>query len=282
MLTSCYKASMGITNTDFAYLRRLVREHAAVVLDEDKQYLADLHLEPVAIASGFDSIASLVAHLRTHPFSSLHHKAIDALVTKETLFFRDIYPFEALQKHILPQLIEQQQTERNLNIWCAACSSGQEPYSIAMLMREHFPLLANWNVQLIASDYSRHILARARQGRYSQLEVKRGLPPNLRQKYFYPEGNEWQIKDEIRSLVDFRQLNLIEPWPSLPQMDIIFLRNVLIYFDTPTKKAILNKLKQVLKPDGYLFLGGGETTINLDDGCDRIQLGKCICHRLRS
>lgn len=235
--------AMDVSSMDFAYLRKLVRDHSAVALDSDKEYLAELHLASLAETAGFDSIASLVAYLRTEPFDELHGKTIEALVTNETSFFRDIHPFEALKNFVLPQFLKQRTVEgrtkfepqASLNIWCAACSTGQEPYSIAMLIREHFPLLANGSVRLIASDFSHKVLARARQGRYNQLEVKRGLSGTLREKYFIKQGNDWQIKPEIRQMVEFHNINLIQSWPPLPQMDIIFLRNVLIYFEETTK-----------------------------------------------
>jgi chemotaxis protein methyltransferase CheR len=271
---------MKISSLDFGYLRHLVRQHSAVVLNADKEYLAELHLGKLAVSTGFDSIASLVGHLRIQPFGDLHFRAIESLVTTETSFFRDVYPFEALKNFVLPELIERRKNERSLNIWCAACSSGQEPYSIAMLLREHFPMLLNWNLRLIASDFSGQILTRAHQGRYTQLEISRGLPETLRHKYFQQQDKQWQIAPNIRQMVEFQQINLIDSWSSLPAMDIIFLRNVLIYFDTETKKTILAKVQKLLKPDGYLFLGGGETTLNLNDAFKRVQIEKIVCHRL--
>jgi chemotaxis protein methyltransferase CheR len=280
MFNVCNKQTINMSSLDFGYLRKLVRQHSAVVLNADKEYLAELHLGKLAQSAGFDSIALLVAHLRTQPFNDLHFQAIESLVTTETSFFRDIYPFEALKNALLPELIERRKKERSLNIWCAACSSGQEPYSIAMLVREYFPMILNWNLRIIASDFSSQILARARQGRYKQLEIRRGLPKALRDKYFQQQDNQWQIAPNIRQMVEFQQINLIDSLSSLPAMDIVFLRNVLIYFDTETKKSILAKIRSLLKPDGYLFLGGGETTFNLDDAFKRVQIGKSVCHRL--
>ncbi|GET40439.1 MCP methyltransferase, CheR-type [Microseira wollei NIES-4236] len=202
-------------------------------------------------------------------------------MTNETFLFRDEHPFQALKIHILPELLKQRQIEGNLNIWCAACSRGQEPYSIAMLMREHFSNLSSWNVQIIASDISTAMLEKARAGRYGQHEINRGLPATLLQKYFQPFGNEWQLKEEIRRIVEFRQINLTSTFPPLSPMDIIFMRNVLIYFDIETKRCILSRVRRVLKPDGYLFLGGGETTINLDDAFEPVQFGKAVCYKLR-
>jgi chemotaxis protein methyltransferase CheR len=274
------KQTMVVSTNDFDYLRRLVYHHSAVVLYADKTYLAELHLQPIAESAGFASIADLVTYLRNQPFSSLHVQTIEALVTNETSFFRDFYPFEALKQFVLPELIKKRAIERSLNIWCAACSNGQEPYSIAMLIREHFPMLANWSIRLIASDFSSKVLARARKGRYNQLEIKRGLPPTLRDQYFQKLDNEWQIQKQIHQMVEFRQMNIVQSWSSLPQIDVIFLRNVLIYFDIATKKALLKKVRQQLRLDGYLFLGSGETTINLDESFERVQFDKAICYRL--
>lgn len=276
------KQTKSISRFDFDYLRQLVQQHSAVVLDGDKTYLAELYLQPIAESAGFATITELIVYLRHQPLGELHIQAIEALVTNETSFFRDNYPFEALRQFVLPELIKKRRIERSLNIWCAACSNGQEPYSIAMLIREYYPILNNWSVQIIASDFSSKVLTRARQGRYNQLEIKRGLPKNLREKYFEQQQSEWQIKDEIQQMVDFRQINLIHSWSFLPNLDIVFLRNVLIYFDIPTKKALLKKAQQQLRPDGYLFLGSGETTLNLDESFERVQFNKSICYRLHN
>lgn len=272
------KQTMGISSFDFNYLRQLIHAHSAVVLDGDKAYLAELHLQPVAASAGFPNITSLITHLRQEPFGDLHVQTIEALVTNETSFFRDTAAFETLKKFVLPELIQNRKIERSLNIWCAACSHGQEPYSIAMLLRENFSL-ADWSIKIIASDFSGKVLARARQGRYNQLEMRRGLPKYLQAKYFYPVDNKWQIHNDIRQMIEFRQINLIHSWSYLPNIDIIFLRNVLIYFDIPTKKALLEKAKQQLRPDGYLFLGSGETTFNLNESFERVQFEKSICYK---
>jgi chemotaxis protein methyltransferase CheR len=276
------KQTKSVSANDFEYLRQLVYEHSAVVLSADKIYLAELHLQPIAESAGFAFIAELVKYLRTQPFGNLHIQTIEALVTNETSFFRDHHPFEALKQYVLPELIKKRAIERSLNIWCAACSHGQEPYSIAMLIREHFPLLINWSIRLIASDFSTKVLTRAEKGHYNQLEINRGLPKNLRDKYFHRLDSHWQIKDEIRQMAEFRQINLMESWSSLPEIDVIFLRNVLIYYDIATKKALLIKVKQQLKTDGYLFLGSAETTINLDGSFKQVSLNKGICYQLHN
>ncbi|MBW4561030.1 MAG: protein-glutamate O-methyltransferase CheR [Mojavia pulchra JT2-VF2] len=276
------KQTMGVNTIDFKYLRQLVYEHSAVVLHGDKTYLAELYLQPIAESAGFASISELVKHLRIQPFSSLHVQTIEALVTNETSFFRDTQPFEVLKQFLLPELVKTRSVERSLNIWCAACSNGQEPYSIAMLIRENFPMLANWSVKLIASDFSSKVLERAREGRYNQLEIRRGLPNTLRDKYFQKLDSDWQINNQIRQMVEFRQINLLQSWSSLPEFDVIFLRNVLIYFDIATKKSLLKKVRQQLRPDGYLFLGSGETTINLDESFERVSFNKATCYRLHN
>jgi chemotaxis protein methyltransferase CheR len=236
----------------------------------------------VARGEGCASLQDLVARLRTQPTNGLHQKVIEAMTTNETSFFRDFHPFEALRKTIVPELMAKREKERKLNFWCAASSSGQEPYTVAMVLREHFPSLANWTVRFLATDLSMEMVERARVGRYSQLEVNRGVPAPLLVKYFQRLGVEWQVKDELREMIDFRQLNLVDSWPSMSEFDLVFIRNVLIYFDVPTKRAILAKVRRLLRPDGYLFLGAAETTLNIDEGFERIQFEKAGCYRLRT
>lgn len=266
---------------DFDYLRILVREQTGVVLEAHKDYLAELHLDKLASQSGFESIAAFTEHLKTIPFNGLHIQAIEALLINETSFFRDSYPFETLRTVVLPSLIQSRATERAITIWSAGCSTGQEPYSIAILIRESFPELLSWTIRLIASDFSRQSINRAEQGLYSNLEMGRGLIPSLRDRYFYRLRDSWQIKDEIRQMVEFRQLNLIHSWHSLPQMDIVLLRNVLIYFNSETKQSILYKVRHHLKQDGYLFLGSGETTSYLDPSFEPVHGKASLFHRLR-
>ncbi len=267
---------------DFEYLRGLVREQSAVVLEPHKDYLATLHLSKLAAQLEFESIAVLIEHLKNTPFSDLHLRVIEALVNNETSFFRDRYPFTTLQADVLPALINSRSKEQSISIWCAACSTGQEPYSIAILIRENFPELLKWNIRLIASDFSEKALDRAIRGQYTNLEVNRGLSPTLRDRYFRPAGGTWQIVDEIQQMVEFRQLNLIHPWTSLPKLDIVFLRNVLIYFDIDTKRLILDKVQDCLQHDGYLFLGGGETLFHLDSKFKAIQSKTSVYHQLQN
>ena len=272
---------MSIDADDFTYVRTLFRDQSGMVLEVGKEYLVETRLTPLVQQAGLASVHDLIAQLRRHSPNALHTKVVEALATHETQFFRDVHPFNALKTAILPKLIARRATARRLNLWCAAASSGQEPYSVAMLLGEHFPHLATWHVQLIASDISDAVLEQARQGYYSQLEVNRGLPAPLLVKYFRRHGTKWQISEQIRRQVEFRNINLMNAWRLLPPMDIILMRNVLIYFDVEAKKAILGKARQLLKPDGYLFLGGAETTLNLDDAFMKVQFDRTVCYQLR-
>jgi chemotaxis protein methyltransferase CheR len=204
------------------------------------------------------------------------------MTTNETSFFRDAHPFTALSDHVLPELVKSRSAERVLNIWCAACSSGQEPYSIAMLVQDIVGTDPGWRVRLLATDLSPAMLARTRAGVYSQFEMNRGLPANRLVRHFRQQGLEWQIEEPLRRMVETRAVNLDQDLPSMPSMDIIFLRNVLIYFDVATKRQILARVRRVLRPDGYLVLGGAETTLNLDDAFDRVQIGRAPMYQLRS
>ena len=190
-----------------------------------------------------------------------------------------MHPFDLLQSAILPELIERKGARRQLSIWCAGCSTGQEPYTIAMIIREHFPSLLGWDLTILGTDLSGDVLERARAGLYTQLEINRGLPASYLVKYFRKEGIRWQVADEVRLMVEYRQINLCDSWSALPPMDLVFMRNVLIYFDVDTKQAILGRIRRVLRPNGYLILGGAETTLGLDDAYERLVVGRAVCYR---
>jgi chemotaxis protein methyltransferase CheR len=260
-----------MTEQDFDFIRKLLRQRSAVAPEPDKQYLVESRLAPLVRRLELASITDLVGRLRAAPFNGLHTEVVEALVTTETSFFRDHHPFESLRKEVIPELLRRRAGERSLRIWCAACSTGQEPYSLALMFREHFPELRKWDVFLLATDLSREVLQRARAGRYNQIEVNRGLPAALLVKYFRQEGSDWQLQADVRELVRFQELNLAQPWPSLPRLDLVLLRNVMIYFDVETKRAVLGRLARLLRPDGYLVLGGAETTFNLDDSYRRLE-----------
>ncbi len=270
----------ALNQYDLDYIRELVRRHSAIVLEQDKNYLIETRLNPLARELGLASLQDLMMSLRANRINNLDRRVVEAITTHETLFFRDAHPFEALRTVILPELIAKRPLSQNLTIWCAACSSGQEPFSVAMLAREYFPELVRANrLRIVATDLSDAILSRAREGLYSQIEVNRGLPAAMLIKYFTKRGLQWQIKPEIRRMVEFQQGNLAMAWPPLPPLDLIFIRNVLIYFGVDTKKAILAKVRTVLKPDGYLFLGTSETTLNLDSAFDPMLIGKTLCYQ---
>jgi chemotaxis protein methyltransferase CheR len=271
-----------MTDQDFDAIRKLLYDQSAIVLDAGKQYLVQSRLEPILRRHELKGIGDLVAALRRSSGNGLCREVVEAMVTTESSFFRDHHPFEALRRVVIPDLIQRRRGERCLNIWCAASSHGQEPYSVALLLREHFPELTAWNVSLLASDLSREVLARAREGLYNQIEVNRGLPAALLVKYFEQRGTDWQLRAAVRGVVDFREINLARSWPPLARMDLVLIRNVMIYFDVPTKKTILDRLARLLRPDGYLLLGGAETTINLNDSYRRVEPLKAGLYQLVS
>jgi len=273
---------MAIKGMDFDYVRKLVLEHSAIVLEDGKDYLVEMRLTPLAQDQGFTTLDDLVSALRTKSYGHLHQLVVEAMTTNETSFFRDRHPFDTLKTTIIPELLELRSSDQSLDIWCMACSSGQEPYSILLTIHEHFRQLSGWKIQLLGSDLSKEMLERTREGKYSQLEVNRGLPAPLLVKHFARQGTHWQVKPEIRKMLELREINLAKPWPQVRPMDIIFLRNVLIYFDVATKKDILRRVARVLKPEGYLFMGGAETVSGLDDQFERVTHGRTVCYRLRS
>jgi chemotaxis protein methyltransferase CheR len=272
---------VGFTFEDLTYIRNLVRERSAIVLDEEKDYLIRSRLEPLAKELGFDSLVGLVGKLRRTSYDRLHRTVVEAMTTNETSFFRDLSPFLALKECFLPDLIARRASMRCLSIWCGASSSGQEPYSIMLTILEHFPELKDWRIRFLATDISGAMLKRCQEGIYSQLEVNRGLPASLLTKYFSKKGTHWQIDEDIRKRIEFREMNLAGSWPLFPTMDLVVLRNVMIYFDGETKKNILKKIRHILDPQGYLLLGGTETTINLDDQYERVAVNGTSCYRIR-
>jgi chemotaxis protein methyltransferase CheR len=272
---------MPLSPADFSFVSDLVYRESGIVLEAGKDYLVDARLTALIRQTGLASIETLVQKLRGAGSAPLAHTVVEAMTTNETSFFRDVKPFETLKTVVLPELIKRRSARRTLSIWCAASSSGQEPYTIAMTLREAYPELANWRVNFVASDLSKQMIERCRAGKFSQIEVNRGLPAPLLVKYFKKQGLEWEISETLRKMIDFRELNLLQSWPNLRDLDIVFIRNVLIYFDTNTKKQILARIRRIMNPDGYLFLGGAETTLNLDDAFERLS-DRSGCYRLKS
>jgi len=272
---------MGLATAEFEYLCRFVNDRSAIIIDPGKEYLVESRLTPLAFQEGLESAQKLLEHLRQQPANGLHRKVLDAMTNNETIFFRDVAPFQVLRQAIIPQFLQTRAAERKLSFWSAAASSGQEAYSLAMLLCDDFAGLPGWSVSILGTDISTAILERARQGRYTQLEVNRGLPAKCLTKYFHREGVEWQLASSIRKLVEFRAMNLAEAWPALPQFDVVFLRNVLIYFSVEKKKEILRRVRSVLREDGIMFLGTAETTLNLDDSFERIPSENTSYYRIR-
>jgi len=266
----------------YAYLQRLLLERTGIVLEASKEYLVEARLHSLMHSEGFGTVSALLDALEMDERKGpLHRRTIEAMLNGETSFFRDHYPFEALRMTLIPELMVARARSKSLNIWCAAAASGQEAYSVAMLLLEHFPALPDWKVRILATDVSETTLERARQGIYRQIEVNRGLPAAYLVKYFDRAGEDWRVKDRVRAMVEFSHMNLVEPWPNLPAPDLILLRNVLLYFSSEARKSMIQNVVRILRPDGYLFLGGGETMLALDRTFESVRLGKAICYRIR-
>lgn len=270
-----------MTQETISYVCTTVRSRSAIELDISKSYLIEARLAPLAKRNGFVSIDEFIQAVKGKTKQGMEAQLVEAMTTNETSFFRDIHPFEALRKTLFPEIRTRNAIPKTMNIWSAACSSGQEIYSIGMLVRENFPDLASWRVNLVATDLSDDILARAKAGKFSQLEVNRGLPATFIVKYFQRQGTQWELRPEVRNMATFTKLNLIERFPQLPMMDVVFLRNVLIYFSPETKRAILEKIRKVMAPRGVLFLGAAETTMGLDASFERVQADNSVFYRLK-
>jgi chemotaxis protein methyltransferase CheR len=276
---------MPLSPQDYGYIREVVLKASGIVLEAGKEYLIDNRISPLLRAEGLTNPADLVARMRTGSTALvLTRKVIEAMTTNETSFFRDVHPFDTLKDKIIPDLIKARQATRRINIWCAAASSGQEPYTIALILREFFPqlLAPPWQVSFLATDLSAEMISRCREGRYSQLEVNRGLPIRLLLKHFVKQGMEWQASEALRNTINFREMNLCEEWGGMPVFDIVFMRNVLIYFSIDTKKQIFARLRRNLARDGMLFLGGAETTLNIDDAFDRVATNKGGVYQIKA
>lgn len=263
---------------DYRFLTDYVYRESGIVLDGDKRYLLEARLMPVIHDSHLASLAALCQALRNGGVSPLRNKVVEAMTTHETLFFRDGAPFDALKSDILPQLLERQRLARKLSFWSAAASSGQEAYSLAILLTEA-GLDSSWMLNILGTDLSAAIIEKARQGRYLQLEMNRGLPVHYLVKYFERDGLDWKLKDHIRRMVRFEQFDLRGSMVGKGPFDLIFCRNVLIYFDIATKKQILAEFRKALRPGGFLVLGSAESTLNLDESYKRIQVGRAMFYQ---
>jgi chemotaxis protein methyltransferase CheR len=249
---------------DYEFLRKLLRERSGLDLSADKQYLVESRLIPLARKAGLPGIAELVQKIKsgTDPLTS---DVVEAMTTNETFFFRDKIPFDHLREAVLPELMQARANRRSLRIWCAASSSGQEPYSIAMCLKGIGAGLAGWRVEILATDLSQAVLEKSRAGIFSQFEVQRGLPIQMLVKHFTQVGELWQLNADIRAMVQHRQLNLLQDFSHLGTFDVIFCRNVMIYFDQDTKAGVFDRLAKVLEADGVLALGAAESVVGISD-----------------
>lgn len=253
-----------MTPIDFDYLAQMLKRRSGLVVTRDKVYLLETRLMPVARTLGIETLEAMVAKLRAGD-EVLARTVTEAMTTNESFFFRDKTPFDQFEKVMLPALLKARAANRKLRIWCAAASTGQEPYSIAMLLKEKATQVKDWNIEILGTDLSTDVLARAKAGLYSQFEVQRGLPIQFLMKYFAKEGDQWRVREDVRAMVHYRPLNLLDPFTGLGTFDIVFCRNVLIYFDEATKKNVLDRLAQLLTNDGYLSLGAAETVLGITD-----------------
>ncbi len=252
-----------MNEAEFDFFVRYLHERSGILLTKDKTYLVESRLTPLVRAHGFASLAALISDLRVTNNPALGEEVVDAMTTNETFFFRDKIPFERFTDVILPDLLKARATEKRLRIWCAASSTGQEPYSLAMLLKERSAQLPGWKIDIVATDLSASVIQRAKAGCYSQFEVQRGLPIQLLLRYFEQKGDVWEIAPAIRSMVQFRTLNLLRDFSALGRFDVVFCRNVLIYFDEKTRVSLLERIARMMAPDGFLTLGAAETVIGL-------------------
>jgi chemotaxis protein methyltransferase CheR len=253
-----------VTPLDYEFLRKFLKERSGLDLSPDKQYLVESRLIPLARRAGLPGIAEIVQKIKSGS-EPLISDVVEAMTTNETFFFRDKIPFENLREIILPMMLQARASRRVLRIWCAASSTGQEPYSIAMCLKEISSALAGWRIEILATDLSQGVLEKAKAGIFSQFEVQRGLPIQMLVKHFTQVGELWQLNADIRAMVQHRQLNLLQDFSHLGTFDVIFCRNVLIYFDQDAKAGIFDRLARVIEPDGVLTLGAAESVVGISD-----------------
>ena len=269
----------SVSRTSFNAVREFVEKEAAIQLPEGKEYLVAARLSQLATRYGDPSADALVERWRSTRDSEIGEAIVAALTTNETYFFRDPRPFGALKQHVFPSLVEAAGSNRRLRVWSAACSTGQEVYSLAMLLYQHFQELRRWDVEVLGTDLNKDVVERAKEGTYRQVEVGRGLPAKYLARYFERAGPRWRVRDELRGWTRFEPLNLVKPWPAIGPFDLVLLRNVLIYFDDPTKASILRAAAGVLHPHGVLVLGATESTLGLDVPLERVDLDGVSVYR---
>ncbi|NPD25592.1 CheR family methyltransferase [Corallococcus exiguus] len=271
---------MSLLPDDFAYLRQRVLRRSGLVLESDTYALVETRLTPLMREERLPDLSSLVSRLRSQPEGSpLHQRLAEALANHETAFFRDAPVFDALRTTVLPTLLARRVRTRTLRIWCAACAYGQEPYSVAMTLAEAGLLITGWTVRILATDFSTRAIVRACEARYDSKEIHRGLTPELRQRYFHQERDGWRLSEQVRKPVEFRPLNLMEDFPLEAPVDLVFLRNVMIYWDAPTRRAVLARVRRMIHADGYLVLGAAEASPLVEDGFTRHLIGQASWYR---
>ena len=254
-----------MNDADFSFIADLLKARSGLIIGPDKLYLLETRLSSILRERGFADLTALVAAIRMTRQENLIAAVVDAMTTNETSFFRDHTPFSTFRSQVLPEVLAQRAAQRRLRIWSAACSTGQEPYSMAMILREQEAALQGWQIEIVATDISERVLDRAASGTFSTFEVQRGMPVQLLMKYFTQEGTNWTIREELRRMIQFRSCNLLGDFSALGTFDIVLCRNVLIYFDQPTKRQVLPAIARRMAPDGLLMLGGAETIYGISD-----------------
>jgi chemotaxis protein methyltransferase CheR len=267
-----------VSTSDFDYVRDLLKRRTGIDLEADKGYLVESRLLPVARQHNLSDVAVLIHHIRHQDSGSIAEDALDALCTNETSWLRDGEPFRVLVNEVVPKLMEARRDTRSLTVWSAACAMGQEPYSVAMMLEDVLPP-QGWTYRIVATDFSGAALARAEAGLYRQLEINRGLPASLLVRHFERDGANWRISQAMRQRITFKRSNLVHDQPPVTRADVVLLRNVLIYFDVPTRQRVLDKVRRILAPDGVLLLGAAETTLGLSEGWIRTTSGRTTINR---
>lgn len=270
---------MACSDSDYAYLRDLVLAQSANLIDPSRNALFDTRLTPIVRMAGASNLKDFVSILRSDRPTHLHRAVAEAMTINETSFFRDLRPFEMLRETILPRLVEQRRDARRLRIWSAASSTGQEAYSLAMLIVEHFPEIAGWDVKIIGTDISRYVVEYAQRARYRRLEVNRGLPARMLLKYMVRDGEEWEVSERIRSMCEFQNANLCGPLPNLSEFDLVVLRNVLLYFTQQDRTVLFREVRRKMVPDGYLVLGNAEQAEDSTNLFEVEFASNCYCYR---
>ncbi len=273
----------ALDDADHQLLRRLLHDRTGVVLDSSRSAFVEMRLGALATENGFPTLPDVMDALRTEEsWGVLHRLVVETLAIAETSWFRDAALWDELRATILPGLLDRRAGTRRLSLWSAACASGQEPYSLAMLLEEQATAFAGWDVRLLATDFSRTMLERARAGSFSQIEMNRGLPAARLVRHFTRRADAWELRPAVRERAEFRELNLAQPWPALPPMDLVLLRNVLLYFEAELRCRVLRQLAQVLQPDGILVLGASETPLTMDASFEAVPLERTVVYRRRA